>query len=156
MSLQDLPLNGPVAGDEAPRVIVVGVDADQLSSDGSHPSLDAVAYAVRLSRRLDARLVPVWVRAPITMSDTFVETVPTLIAERLERTEKIQHTLETAVEGVPPGSLIVREGDPFEELTAVAREMNADSIVVGASEHRLGSLAVRLVRDAHWPVTVVP
>ncbi len=41
-------------------------------------------------------------------------------------------------------------------LTKVAEEVHTDAIVVGASEHRLGSLAVRLVRDARWLITAVP
>ncbi len=44
----------------------------------------------------------------------------------------------------------------FHQRTTVADEVHADAIVVGASEQRIGSLAVRLVRDGRWPVTVVP
>ena len=51
-------------------------------------------------------------------------------------------------------------GDPFAGLVQAADEMRADAVVVGASEqagHRfVGSLAVRLVKTARWPVTVVP
>lgn len=145
-------------GDYGPGVIVVGLDADQLNDDRPGPSLDAVAYAAGLARRLGARLVPVWVRTPISLSDTFVETMPTLVAERDERITEVRRRLDDALEsfGVTPISLVIRDGDPFDELTSVASELHADAVVVGASEHRLGSLAVRLVRDARWPVTVVP
>jgi nucleotide-binding universal stress UspA family protein len=51
-------------------------------------------------------------------------------------------------------------GDPYHEITRVAKETRADAVVIGASlkaGHRLmGSLAVRLVRAGKWPVTVVP
>ena len=51
-------------------------------------------------------------------------------------------------------------GDPFTELRRIADEIRADAVVVGASSqagHRLvGSLAVRLVKAARWPVTMVP
>jgi nucleotide-binding universal stress UspA family protein len=51
-------------------------------------------------------------------------------------------------------------GDPFTELRRVADEIRADAVVVGASAHAghrlVGSLAVRLVKAARWPVTVVP
>lgn len=57
---------------------------------------------------------------------------------------------------IPAATLVIREGDPFEELTTVAESLHADAIVVGASDQRLGSLAVRLVRHARWPITVVP
>ena len=53
-----------------------------------------------------------------------------------------------------------REGNPYKELIAVAHDLRVDAIVVGASMqagHRIvGSLAARLVRDAAWPITVVP
>ena len=156
MAVQEPATNTAQAGDRTPRVIVVGLDADRIKGEGPHPSMDAVAYAAGLAQRLGARLVPVWVRAPITMSDTFVETMPTLLAERQERTVEVGRALEDAVAGVKGDMLMVREGDAFEELRAVAEQVQADAIVVGASEHRLGSLAVRLVRDARWPVTVVP
>jgi nucleotide-binding universal stress UspA family protein len=61
--------------------------------------------------------------------------------------------------GVPIAFIAVR-GDPFTELRRAADEIRADAVVVGASAHaghRLaGSLAVRLVKAARWPVTVVP
>ena len=51
-------------------------------------------------------------------------------------------------------------GDPFTELRRIADEIHADAVVVGASAHAghrlVGSLAVRLVKAARWPVTVVP
>jgi nucleotide-binding universal stress UspA family protein len=57
-------------------------------------------------------------------------------------------------------SFVRRRGNPYLELVRVAQELRVDAIVVGASTqsgHRLvGSLAGRLVRDAKWPVTVVP
>ena len=55
---------------------------------------------------------------------------------------------------------VVRDGDRLKELAAVADAHHADAVIVGASTRlgsRLaGSLAVRLVRQRNWPVTVVP
>jgi nucleotide-binding universal stress UspA family protein len=55
---------------------------------------------------------------------------------------------------------VVRRGNPYRELLAVADELRVDAIVVGASTQSgrrfVGSLAGRLVRHAAWPVTVVP
>ncbi|MGA5137011.1 universal stress protein [Streptomyces azureus] len=51
-------------------------------------------------------------------------------------------------------------GDPYGGLVKAADELEADAVVVGASEqagHRIvGSVAVRLVKAGRWPVTVVP
>jgi nucleotide-binding universal stress UspA family protein len=66
---------------------------------------------------------------------------------------------QTANWGVS-GYLVVRDGDPMNVLSEVAREVKADAVIVGSSAspgHRIaGSLAVRLVRARRWPVTVVP
>ena len=57
-------------------------------------------------------------------------------------------------------TFVRRQGNPYLELVRAAEEMRVDAIVVGASGkagHRIvGSLAGHLVRDAKWPVTVVP
>ncbi|HEX6596904.1 MAG TPA: universal stress protein [Acidimicrobiales bacterium] len=145
-------------GTDGPRVIVVGLDASQIEGEGSHASLHAAAYAAGLARREGARVVPVWVRPPIALAEAFAATVDTLRRERDDREAEVRRSVEEAARhfGVAPAALVVREGDPFEELTAVAEEVHADGIVVGASRQRLGSLAVKLVRDARWPVTVVP
>jgi nucleotide-binding universal stress UspA family protein len=55
---------------------------------------------------------------------------------------------------------VQRHGNPYRELIAVAAELRVDAVVVGASlksgRRFVGSLAGRLVRDATWPITVVP
>lgn len=55
---------------------------------------------------------------------------------------------------------VLRRGNPYRELLAVADELRVDAVVVGASTQSgrrfVGSLAGRLVRDAAWPITVVP
>jgi hypothetical protein len=49
---------------------------------------------------------------------------------------------------------------PFKELTRVTEDVNADGVVVGVyvqAGHRfVGSIAIRLVKVGHRPVTVVP
>jgi len=88
-----------------------------------------------------------------------------LVAARREADEQITDDMrrragEFSQEfGVPIAFIAVR-GDPFTELRRVADEIRADAVVVGASAHAghrlVGSLAVRLVKAARWPVTVVP
>lgn len=145
-------------GTDGPRVLVVGIDASQIGGEGSHASLHAAAYAAGLARREGARIVPVWVRPRLALAETFAATIDTLRHERDDREVEVRDAVDEAARhfGVEPTELVVREGDPFDELTAVAEEVHADGIVVGASVARLGSLAVKLVRDARWPVTVVP
>jgi nucleotide-binding universal stress UspA family protein len=142
-------------GTDGPLLIVVGVD-------GSRTALRAGAYAAGLARRQRSRLVVVYVASPsvwtATMPDQVaaaqVETVAALIEEQRELIRG------RAVEMGIPITFMVRRGDPFYELRQTAIELRADNVVVGSSEqagHRLiGSIATRLVRAGHWPVTVVP
>jgi nucleotide-binding universal stress UspA family protein len=138
-------------GTDGPRVIVVGFD-------GTPPALRAGAYALGLARRQRARLVVahVAVRPAMAMLSTApMEQTLDEIADALRRqTEEV-----AALHGLD-AEFVVRHGDPFTELSRICREVLADAVVVGASAsagHRImGSLAVRMVRCGHWPVTVVP
>jgi nucleotide-binding universal stress UspA family protein len=146
------------AAPEGPLVIVVGVDATEIGREGPTPSVHAAEYVAGLARRLDARLVGVWVRPPVAYGDQFAQTAEMIASSRQETEAELREAASRADEyyGLPPGCILVRDGDPTDELTRVAEEVHADGIVVGASEHRLGSVAARLIRNGRWPVTVVP
>ena len=143
-------------GTDGPKVIVVGVD-------GSDSSWRAAAYAAGLARRQGSLLAMVYVQ-PMAM-------VPTagLGAAMAETTSQIAEDIVTQARDAATRmgdayrlrwEFHTFPGDPFAGLVQAADEMRADAVVVGASEqagHRfVGSLAVRLVKTARWPVTVVP
>ncbi|MFC5181563.1 universal stress protein [Actinomadura harenae] len=139
---------------DGPRVIVCGMD-------GSDPSLRAVAYAWGLARRSGARLVAVYVVPVAAMSAL----TPGGAAVLREATEQVANEMRAELEKATARARVSYEfrtepGDPASVLAAVADEVRADAVVVGASAqagHRLiGSVAVRLVRTGRWPVTVVP
>ncbi|HEY0216208.1 MAG TPA: universal stress protein [Cellulomonas sp.] len=139
------------------RAIVVGVD-------GSETSLRATAYAIGSARRRGTRLVAVYVRVPAGGFAGFMDTTGSSRAVALQEQDRVEGMLrqaraEASDEGVDI-ELLVRTGDPYQVLSEVADELRADCVVVGSSEslgHRVaGSIAVRLVRGARWPVTVVP
>lgn len=141
-------------GTDGPRVIVVGVD-------GSETSMRAGSYAGGLARRQQSRLVVVYVAA--TSGWTGFSAAGVAIAQ--ETTDEIADDIRAALrdraaEIHVPISFHTLRGDPFTELRRVATEVQADMVVVGASEqagHRLvGSVASKLVRAATWPVVVVP
>jgi nucleotide-binding universal stress UspA family protein len=146
-------------GNDGPSLIVVGVD-------GSPTSWHAAAYAVGLARRQDARLFAVYVRQfTPALAAALGATSAACLAAGYDYQDDIEAGLRQAIQQEIPRTavdlrLLVRVGDPFTELTAVAREMRADALVVGVSAglgHRVaGSLALRLVRAGQWPVTVVP
>jgi nucleotide-binding universal stress UspA family protein len=144
-------------GTDGPMSILVGVD-------GSTTSTRAGWYAAGLARRRQARVTAVDV-APASAGLAVTGAAAGLVAARREADEQITDDMrrragEFSQEfGVPIAFIAVR-GDPFTELRRVADEIRADAVVVGASAHAghrlVGSLAVRLVKAARWPVTVVP
>jgi nucleotide-binding universal stress UspA family protein len=79
--------------------------------------------------------------------------------------ESVTSELRAAVAARAPAlgvdvTFVERRGDPYTEIIRLADELRVDAVVVGASTHTghrfIGSLALRLVRDARWPITVVP
>lgn len=141
-------------GTDGPQVIVVGID-------GSPTSMRAAAYAAGLARRQSARLVVVYVRTNPPAANLTVSTIGAM-QETLDQVEAdlFEQVLAGAGHVGIAVEFISADGDVFGELARVADEVRADAVVVGASTkagHRLiGSVAVRLVRAARWPVTVVP
>lgn len=136
-------------------MIVVGVD-------GSDSSLRAAAYAGGLARRQNALLAIVYVQpvlpagaalgAPV--ADTTGEIAESLVAEIRSAAERVKGIWDVRWE------FHTFHGDPFSGLVTAADRLEADAVVVGASQsagHRIvGSVAVRLVKAGRWPVTVVP
>jgi nucleotide-binding universal stress UspA family protein len=142
-------------GTDGPRVILVGVD-------GSPTSLRAAAYAAGLARRQGSRLVVAFVAAPAPPMAGWVpsaEEVARQAAAEIDAELQQEVRRGAATLGLDIDYRTAR-GDPVTELTRLADGMLADAVVVGASVqagHRvIGSVAVRLVRVGHWPVTVVP
>jgi len=139
-------------GTDGARSILVGID-------GSATAARAGWYAAGLARRQGARVTAVFVArrsaGPAADGRAAPGGFPWEAAEEARRgVEEIFREL-----GVPI-TFIAASGDPFTELCRVAEGIGTDAVVVGASAHaghRLtGSLAVRLVKAARWPVTVVP
>ncbi|WP_326560441.1 universal stress protein [Micromonospora sp. NBC_01796] len=141
-------------GTDGPKVVLAGVD-------GSVTSMRAVAYAAGLARRQNSELVVVFVAAPSVLAG-LTPGIGSQVQDALDELgAELRHEVGSAAEelGVPL-TFLGRRGDPYAELRTVADEMRADMVVVGASTqagHRLvGSIATRLVKSGHWPVTVVP
>jgi nucleotide-binding universal stress UspA family protein len=138
-----------------PRVIVVGVD-------GSPTSWDAFAWAAGAAARGNGRLVAIHVEplgdpaagfgAPIDYAG--VETA------RQEVTRELQTEAERIASEVGVHvSFVVERGAVTRAVCNVAKELNADLVVVGRSakalHHIAGSLSHRLTSRNDAPVVVV-
>lgn len=141
-------------GTDGPTRILVGVD-------GSETSLRAGAYAAGLARRQGSVLITLFVTPTNTIASGMAATAGAIIEAHQEIAESLRAQLAEATErlGIPV-KFLHRRGNPYLEIVRVATELRVDAIVIGASMrsgHKLvGSLAGRLVRDAKWPITVVP
>jgi nucleotide-binding universal stress UspA family protein len=141
-------------GTDGPSRILVGVD-------GSETSLRAGAYAAGLARRQGSKLIVLYVKPVPPGPIQAPEAVVAIEQSQDQIAAELRATLEgNAARLGLDAELVVRGGNPYAELLALAEERKVDAIVVGASAragHRLvGSLASKLVRHATWPVTVVP
>jgi len=141
-------------GTDGPIRILVGVD-------GSETSLRAGAYAAGLARRQGSHLIVVFVAPTGGIAAGMAATAGALMQAHEQIARDIEAQIAQALDRIGvPTSFVRRKGNPYIELVRVADHLRVDAIVVGASTqsgHRLvGSLAGRLVRDAKWPVTVVP
>jgi nucleotide-binding universal stress UspA family protein len=144
-------------GTDGPSAILVGVD-------DSVTALRAAAYTAGLARRQGARVVMVYV-VPVTSMALVSPAGPGVLIAESEAHDEVAKELADRADRMASElgisvTFIMAHGDPYHEITRLAKEARADAIVVGASlkaGHRLmGSLAVRLVRAGKWPVTVVP
>lgn len=121
----------------------------------------AGAYAAGLARRQGSRMVAVYVATTGGLAAGMAATAGALMQAQDSIATELEAEVLAAARGLAvDASFVRRQGNPYLELVAVADALRVDAIVIGASTragHRLvGSLAARLVRDARWPVTVVP
>lgn len=137
-----------------PPTIVVGLD-------DSDTSARAAAYAVDLAARTGARLIFVQVLNTSMLIALAPDLLPSARAAAEEAAGQLRERITTRL----AGSGVVWElrqftGNPYVELTRVAEEEKADTIVVGASRRGsarlIGSLPAHLIKNHHWPVIVVP
>lgn len=141
-------------GSDGPTRILLGVD-------GSETSLRATAYAIGLARRQGSELIALFVHSTANLSANIAATAGIALQSSAAVADDLEERLTTVTADL--GVVITflrRQGNPYLELVRAAEQLHVDAVVVGASGkagHRIvGSLAGHLVRDAKWPVTVVP
>lgn len=133
--------------------------------DFSPQSMKALQYALSFAEQYNARLVLLNVVEPAVYPTELgyipseIETLhESVLAGARERLRKLVQ------EQMPPGipaEQQIRVGSPYLEITAAAKEMNSDLIVIathgytGLKHVFLGSTAERVIRHAPCPVLTV-
>ncbi len=130
-------------------------------TDGSDISRQALQYAVEFSSRFDADLYLL----------TVIEPLPSYVSAKVAKDlldaaeSRMQQEVKTCsgyceTSGIACQST-VRKGVPYETITAYAREIDADLIVLathghsGISKALMGSVAEKVVRHADCPVLTI-
>jgi nucleotide-binding universal stress UspA family protein len=141
-------------GTDGPSRILVGVD-------GSETSMRAGAYAAGLARRQGSHLIALYVVTTNPLAAQMAATTAAMIQTQDEIAKQLRAAVQEGAQLIGiDAEFVLRRGNPYRELISVANERRVDAVVVGASTKSgrrfVGSLAERLVRDAMWPITVVP
>ncbi|MBK8170688.1 MAG: universal stress protein [Sandaracinaceae bacterium] len=137
------------------RTVLVGLD----SSERAKKVLKA---AVDLAEHYDAKLVAVrGVGLPVDFPDTILPISANELADKLLETN--QASLSALVASVPTTRLLkaeARYGTPWQVVCTIAKEANADVVVVGTHSRNaldviLGTTASRITNHAPCSVLVV-
>lgn len=142
---------------------LIGIKSIVVPVDFSATSRRALAYAVRLAEQFGGKITVIHVIEPIAAPE--FAAVALLIendAARKAAKAKLEELLrEMKVSKRLIEKTVVRFGTPFAEITAAARTLKADLIVLtthgytGLKHVLMGSTAERVVRHAPCPVLTV-
>jgi nucleotide-binding universal stress UspA family protein len=134
-----------------------------VPTDFSASAEQALDYAIRLARTLNARLTVLHVVQPFPMTGVDMGVaLPETSLRALE--EEVQHSMAAALARVTAAGLtgdrVVLYGVPFQEVVETAKARQVDLIVMGTHGRTgllhvlLGSVAERVVRLAPCSVLV--
>jgi nucleotide-binding universal stress UspA family protein len=139
-----------------------------VPTDFSEPAQEAFQTAVELAQQFSAQLLMVHIVPPVPVPyQPLVSPTPAFdITAYLQELVKISkdtlqnYVIEHVPEGVP-ATISVAAGDPAYEILRLAKELEADIIVIATHGHGgwrhflFGSVAEKVVRQAPCPVLVV-
>ena len=132
------------------------------ATDFSESAELALSYAVAIAQHFGGRLQIAHAISPEIYDHNLPEMIPSILKGLLATADKQMHRVSTSgvLAGVPHQT-IVRDGEVWEVLAAIAAEYQSDLIVVGTRGRRgikkkiLGSVAEEIYRLATIPVLTV-
>lgn len=136
-----------------------------VATDLSEASRAPLGYAVALAGRVGASLTALYVSPRYASYEPFPAFVQQAVALDPERRKGLEDEVRRVVEsfaGQEPVEVIVRDGDPADEILAAAGGSAFDLVVLGTHGRRgferwsLGSVAERVARGLDRPLLVVP
>ena len=140
------------------RQIVVPVDFTDTSDR-------ALSYAVELARKFDSTITVVHAyQIPVygfPADGSYITTADVAAQISTAAQGRLDAIIESQKLSNIPMTGILRDGVAWEEINAVAQEVNADLIIIGTHGRRglaralLGSVAENVIRTAKIPVLVI-
>jgi nucleotide-binding universal stress UspA family protein len=135
-------------------------------TDFSHGARAAMDYAISLAQDYKARLVLLYVIQDISIAEWYIPSsisAADLVADMQKSAEREMEKWAAEIGGKVTGKVeaMIERGVPFVEIIRVAKEKNADLIVIGTHgrtgiDHMLfGSTAEKVVRKSPCPVLTV-
>jgi nucleotide-binding universal stress UspA family protein len=135
------------------------------ATDFSPASRHAFDVALAMAKSLNARLTVAYVLAPVvTVPDQYIDAATLDRLDRQAREWSTAHLDRLAARAKKAGvkaTVVLRDGDPADQIVRTCRATNSDLIVVGTHGRRglqkflLGSVAERVVSTAPSPVLTV-
>jgi len=135
------------------------------ATDFSSASRKAFDTALTMAKALDAKLTITSVLPPIiTVPDQYIDAVVIDRLDRQAREWSTKHLHNLAARARKSGvkvAVVLRDGDPADQIVRACRASSSDLIVVGTHGRRglpkffLGSVAGRVVTMASCPVVTV-
>jgi nucleotide-binding universal stress UspA family protein len=135
-----------------------------VATDLSEASRTPLGYAAALARRLGASLSALYVSPRYASYEPF-PAFPSQAALDPARRQGLEDEVRRFVEsatGPQPVAVVVRDGDPADEILAAAAGSNSDLVVLGTHGQRgfeqwsLGSVTDRVARRVEHPLLAVP
>ncbi len=131
-----------------------------FATDFSHAAATALPFATEIAQRFGAKLFAVHAKTPENYALPTPELWPAANAEVEKLANELQETLHEQFPSVE-SQVLLAEGGVWGVIEAVARQKEADLIVLGTNGRRgigkfiLGSVAEEILRRAKCPVLTV-
>jgi universal stress protein A len=135
------------------------------ATDFSSASRRAFDTALSMAKSLNARLTIVYALAPVvTVPEQYIDAATFDRLDKQARQWSAQHLDRLAARAKRAGvkaTVVLRDGDPANQIVRVCRATKSDLIIVGTHGRRglpkffLGSVAERVVSTASCPVITV-
>lgn len=128
--------------------------------DFSDCSINALEHAVSIAAKAQANLTMVWVNRPVSGKEIYQIDQEHIVGEAIKRFEELVNKYQPLL---PDGKInyIIRKGKVYQEIVALADELDAFLIVIGThgssgfEEFWLGSNANRIVTASSRPIITI-